>query len=138
MALTETGKSFPVYILILPGDEVFPVVLSGELDIDMATYAMTANDVAREMEAEAMMLICEQTMIARTNESEDLQDLLDGKLRPSEMPDKEDYLTMMYMFQDGQVESLISKIHSDPAGTRYTRDKKWIKEAVTSMITEWK
>ena len=138
MALTETGKAFPVYIIILPGDDVFPIVLAGEMELDVASYSLMANDVAREMQAEAMMLICEQVMVSRTNDSTDLQDLLDGTVRPRDMADKEDYLTMMYMFEDGQVESLIAKIHSDPRGTRYTKDKKWIKEAVTNMITEWK
>lgn len=138
MTMSETGKTFPVFLLILPGDQVFPIVLGGDSELDMASYSMTANDVAREMEAEAMMLICEQIMVARTNDSDDLQDLIDGKVRPRDMADKKECLTLMYMFEDGKIESLISTIHSDPAGTRYTKDKKWISEAVTNMITKWK
>lgn len=137
MAMTEIGKTMPVYILITADDEVLPIALAG-VEMDMAGYAQLAVQIAAEMDAKAMMLICEQIMLSRTKDSEDLQDLLDGIKRPSEQPDAEAYLTLIFMEASGECESLIAKIHKDPLGTRYTKDSEWVKDSVTNMIMPWK
>ena len=44
----------------------------------------------------------------------------------------------MYLDEHNVCESIIAEIHKDPAGTRFTRDFKWIDEAVTNILVPWK
>lgn len=136
MGMTEIGRAMPVFLLMLPGDEVFPVILA-DMDMTVEGYAQITSNVATDMGAEAVILICEQIMVSREEGEKDLRGLLDGTIRPSELPDKKEYLTLMYVNIDGEINSIIAEIHSDPIGTRYTKDQKWMEEAVTNMIYPW-
>lgn len=135
MAMTQIGRAVPVYIMILGNNDVFPIII--EQQIDLQEYANIAISVANEYNAEAMILICEQFMVSKQKGDAELQDMLDGKLRASQHPDRKEFLTLMYMDRTGKCESMIAEIHKDLSGTPFTRDFKWIDEAVTSMITPW-
>ena len=136
MAMTELGKSVPIFVLILPDDSVFPVVIQGG-EYNVQEYAAIVNDVASQMGAAAMMLVAEQMMVSKTSDDADLQALLNGTMRPSEHPDSKPYLTLMYLDDQGTCESIIAEIDRDPIGTPFTREHKWISEAVTNIIQPW-
>ena len=137
MTLTERGAVAPVILLILETEQVLPIVIQGEV-YGLYEYSMIANDIAKQMEATAMILVAEQWMVKKKQTDVDLQPLLNGIIRPSEHPDKEEYLTLMYSDGDGTCESLIAKIHKDPSGRKFTRDQNWISEAISNVIQPWK
>lgn len=136
MAMTEIGQTVPIFVLILPDDTVYPVIIRGE-EYNIQEYALIVNDVAKQMNANAMILICEQMMISRTKDDADLQSLLNGTIKASEHPDSKACLTLMYMEPDGKCESIISDIEMDPRGTLFTRDFKWIQESITNILQPW-
>jgi hypothetical protein len=136
MAMTQIGKTTPIYIMVLPGNEVYPIVIQDK-DIDLQQYATLAMNIAQEYRAIAMILICEQYMVSKHKDDPEVQAILDGLMRASEHPDREEYLSLIYMDQSGKCESYIGKIHRDPMGTPFTRDSQWIEDAATSMITPW-
>lgn len=135
--MTEQGEINPIYILILPGDQILPVVLSTE-GIGMIQYSEAVRLIAKDIDAEAVVLVCEQYMVSKPKDSPEANALLSGQIKPSDHPDKEEYLTLMYVDAVGKCDSLISKVHSDPLGTRYTTDSRWIENSSTNMIRPWK
>lgn len=134
--MTKIGRAVPVYIMILPGNEVYPIVIQDK-DISLTEYATMSMNIAEQYQAEAMILICEQYMISKTKDDPELQAYLTGVKRASEDPDNKKFLTLVYMDKSGDCESLIGEIFTDPIGTPFTRDSTWIEDAVTSMIMPW-
>jgi hypothetical protein len=137
MSLAESGKIIPLFILILPDQSLLPIIVGNGEEIDLKLYSSGAINAAQEMDADAIIFICEQYMVSKIKGDPDLQPLLDGGIKPSEHPDKEDYLTIIYMEKDGNCESLVSKIKRDLAGTRYAVDFEWLEHSVTNMLTSW-
>lgn len=138
MALTEQGMAIPIFVLILPDDKVYPIIIQSEQEYDIQGYSSIVHDIAGQMNAKAIILVCEQFMVSKSQSDPGLKDLIDGKVRASEHPDRKDYLTLMYLDEQNKCESIISEIHKDPAGTKFTRDFKWISEAVTNILVPWK
>ena len=138
MAMTEQGMTVPVFVLILPGDQVYPVIIQSDQEYDVQGYSALVHDIAGQMDAIAIMLVCEQFKVSKQQSDPALKDLLDGKIRASQHPDRKEYLTLMYLDEHNVCESIIAEIHKDPAGTRFTRDFKWIDEAVTNILVPWK
>ena len=136
-ALTEQGRISPLYIMILPDGSQMPIIAQGG-DLTVEMYASAAHSAAHEMGAKGMIFICEQYMVSKTKDDKELQALLDGQIRPSQHPDAEEYLTLMYMTAIGECESLIAKIHKDPMGTKYTNEREWIENSTTALLTPWK
>lgn len=137
MALTEHGKVYPTYVMIIQ-DEMIPVIAAPKENLTLAEYERAVNQAAMDVQPDAIILICEQWMVSRQKDDPETQLLIDGVLRASEVPDKESYLTLIYTDIDGNSESLVAKIDSDPAGTRFTRDQSWIKGCVSNLIKPWK
>lgn len=136
-ALTERGNIEPLYVMIMADDSTIPIVIQGG-EVTMEMYADAAVNAAHEMGASAMFFVCEQSMVSKKKDDPEIQALLDGKLRASQHPDAEDYLTLIYMTAEGDCESLIAKVHKDPMGTRYTNEKEWVDGSITNMLTPWK
>jgi len=136
MTLTEHGKVFPTYIMII-GDELLPVVVAPKAEMTLVEYEDIVHQAAQQTQPDAMMLICEQWMVSKDQNDPDVQLLIDGVIRASEHEDKKPYLTLIYTNADGSSESLVSEVESDPAGTKYTREPKWIKDCVSNMIRPW-
>jgi hypothetical protein len=136
-ALAESGRVPPLFIMVLQDDTVMPIIL-GQTEIDMIEYASASMEAASDMDAKALILSCEQYMVSRNKGDADIDDLMNGIIKPSEHPDKAEYLTLIYMTSDGDYDSLISKIHTDPRGTRYTADFKWVDDSVSNIIQPWK
>lgn len=136
MALTEYGKVFPTYIMILDG-QLVPVIVAERAEMTLIEYEDAVHQAAQHAQPEAIMLICEQWMVSKDKNDPDVQLLMNGVIRASEHEDKKSYLTLIYTNSNGKSESLIAEIESDPAGTRFTRDQSWIKDCVSNMIRSW-
>lgn len=135
--MTEKGSIAPVYILILSQDRTLPVVLNTNL-IGLEQYSEAVSKIAKDLDAEAVMFLCEQYMVSKPKDSPEANALVSGQIKPSEHPDKEEYLALIYMDQTGHNETCIAKIYTDPSGTRYTNDSRWINKGATNMIKPWK
>ena len=136
MTLTEHGKVFPTYIMIMEG-QLVPVVVAEKAEMTLAEYEDIVHQAAQQTNPEAMMLICEQWMVSKHQDDPDIQKLIDGVIRASEHEDKKPYLTLIYTNANGDSESLVAEIENDPAGTRFTREPTWIKDCVSNMIRPW-
>jgi hypothetical protein len=138
MSMSESGKVIPVFALILGDGSVVPVMITDGQEFSMSDYASMAITAAHNMDAEALMLICEQAMISKKKNDPEIQAILNGSIKPLEHPDKEDFLCIIYMTANGETESLIAKIHTDLVGTRYTVDSKWVDYAASNLLAPWK
>lgn len=137
-SLCENGIVPPLYFLILEGDQLLPILISRDSgEVAVQDYANLSLMKANEMDAEAVIFICEQYMVSKKKGDREYEQLLNGFIKPSQYPDREEYMTLIYRHEDGLVRSLISKIYTDPKGTRYTKDRRWIKKGVTNLITPW-
>lgn len=138
MVLTEKGPIPPLYAMILQDDSVVPIVVTIEEGLSLDEYASSAINAAHEANAEALLLLCRQNIVTRTKDDPDVDLLMKGLLRPSQMPDKNEYLTIVYMASDGYCNSIISKIIKDIKGTPYTVDFEWLGGSVTNYMIPWK
>lgn len=138
MSLAESGVITPLYIMILNDGSLLPIIIgNGEESIDLKLYASGAVNAAQEMDAAAMLFVCEQYMVSSSKDDPSMQALLNGTIRASEHPNKEEYLAIVYMDKEGNCESLISKIQKDLAGRRYAVEFEWIEASMTNMLVPW-
>ncbi len=133
--LAEHPAVVPTYIMIIDGDLV-PVVVPHK-EISMEEYEYFVHEAAKQSKPEAMIFICEQWMVSRRKDDPQAQLLIDGVIRAQDQKDKEPYLSLIYKHADGNTNSLIAKIESDPVGTRFTRDQTWIENCESTMIRSW-
>ena len=80
MALTEHGKVFPTYIMIVDG-QLLPVLVAEKGEMSLAEYEEIVHLAAQQTQPEAMMLICEQWMVAKDQNDPEVQLLIDGVSR---------------------------------------------------------
>jgi len=136
MVLTEHGKIFPTYIMIIDG-QLLPVIVAEKAEMSLVEYEDVVHQAAQQAKPDAMMLICEQWMVSKDKDDPDVQLLIDGVIQASDQKDKKSYLTLIYTDANGNSESLVAEIEADPAGTRFTRDQMWIDNCVSNMIRPW-
>jgi len=136
MLLTEHGAIVPTYIMIVEG-QLVPIMVTPQAEMATDDYQDMVYQIAKELNPDAILFICEQWMISRPPDDPEILLLINGTMKPSEQEDKESYLTLHYKNRDGDERSLMSKIHTDPAGTKYTKDQSWIVTCVSNMIEEW-
>jgi len=136
MLLTEHGAIDPTYIMIVEGQRI-PVMITPQAEMSMEDYQDIVHQAAKELDPDGILFICEQWMISRPKDDPEIQLLLNGTMKPSEQSDKEPYLTLIYKNRDGDSKTLISKVHTDPGGTKYTKDQSWINTCISNMIGEW-
>jgi len=134
IVLAEQGQVAPIYFIIK--DKTMNPV-AGHPGITVQQLANTSVNIAHEINADAIVLICEQWMVKMKKGSKEAQDYLDGTKKPSEASDAEAYLTLTYMSKTGEAESLIGKIRRSPNGVNFIRDSKWIPVTAINMITPW-
>lgn len=133
ITLAEHGSLGPMYFLLKDGS-VVPIMRNTEDIRDVASIAVIA---AQSIDADAIVLICEQWMLKMKKDDPNLQLYTDGILRPSDSDLKEAYLTLIHMTKDGEVDSLIGKINISPNGVKYVCETQWLETSVTNMITPW-
>jgi len=134
LVLAEHGGVAPVFFIV-KDKGLNPIV--GVTDFTIQELANQAVNTAHEMNADAIILVCEQWMIKMDKNDERLKDYIDGNKRPSESSLAEEYLTLTHMTKVGEASSLIGKIHTSPNGVKYVRESSWINDTVTNMITPW-
>ena len=134
IVLAEQGQVSPIYFIIK--DKMMNPV-AGYPGIAIEHLASVTVNMAHEVEADAVVIVCEQWMVEMKKGSKEAQDYLDGTKKPSESPDAKAYLTLTYMSKTGEANSLIGKIRKSPNGVNFIRDSKWISETTTNMITPW-
>ena len=134
--LSEGNKIVPTFFMILPDNKLMPVVTTET--IALKEYASITIRYADEMNAEALILICEQYMVSKKKYDPILQSILAGKIKPSDHPDRKSYLTVNYMSAIGETETIISEIHSDLKGTRYNREHSWLHSSLTNIMVPWR
>ena len=134
LVLADKGRVTPMY-LIVKDKMMNPVV--GHPGVTTQQLASSAVNVAHEINADAIVLVCEQWMVKMKKGTKEAQDYLDGTKRPSESPDAKSYLTLTYMDKNGKASSLIGKIHTSLNGVNFIRDSEWIDDTATNMITPW-
>jgi len=134
--LTENGSVTPIFIAILPdNNELMPIVITGIENLSLDEYAVIATNAAAQIDAVAMMLICEQ-WVAKVLEDEPML----ASIAPSQHPDKMECLAVIYMTATGECSILTSEIHKDPSGTKYTKDSVWLNDAsvLSGIVSPWK
>lgn len=135
MLLTETGMVLPTMFIVLKDETVMPMVAP---QLPIKTLCSAAVNMASEKDAEALMFICEQSILSLDKDDPRVDAFTSGLIKPSESEDSEDYLSLIYMSAEGDCQTLLGKIHQDPAGTRYIRDQKWLDNAHTNVLTPWR
>jgi len=135
--ITEQGFSVPLFIMHLSDGEMMPVMMSGHSEISIEEYASAAMLGASEMNAMALIFICEQYVVSKRKDDVEMQCLLNGTIKPSDHPDREECLTMIYMDKKGKCISLIGKIEKDIRGTKYINETHWTQGSVTNIIQPW-
>ncbi len=128
MALAESGLDTTLFVLVKENQSI-PILVPPGFDIDTTGYSMMALYYAKEQNADA--LICVSGMwIVKQHISE-----LEEDIRPSEHPDREHYLNLIYMSADGKtMESIVGKVEQDPSGTKFVRNHEWSEGLET---TKW-
>ena len=134
MTLTEHGKVSPMYLMIVEG-QFIPVI--AQENMSFQEYEGIVYQAAASVQANALVLISEQWMVARHKDDPEAQLLIDGVIRPGDQDDKETYLTLVYTDNKGLSETLAAKVEADPSGTRFTREPTWVEECVSSLIAPW-
>jgi len=133
--LTENGSVAPIFIAILPDEnELMPIMVTGFENLNLDQYAIIATNAAVELNAIAMILICEQWTVKVDEDGTGY-----SMIPPSQHPDKVECLSVVYMTAKGDCAILTSEIHTDPIGTKYTKDAEWMDGAdiVSGIMTPW-
>lgn len=138
MNLAETGKVAPLYIIVLEDDSILPIITCEDQHIDLTDYTELSVKTAHEMNAKTLLFICEQSVVRKKKDDPCIQAMLSGQIKPSEHPDKEDYLFLYNIESAGTCHSIMAKIHSDLVGTRYIKDYKWVKNVDNDIAKNWK
>ena len=132
MMLTEQGYIVPTFILIIDG-QLRPIVIGNGEDITISKpeYKDIVYQAIKEHQPEAVIFICEQWIVAKSDYDPQTQSLVDNE-------NKESYLTLTYAKPNGNSEALIAKIESDLVGTRYTKSQNWTEHFIPNMVQSWK
>ena len=136
--LSEEGDIYPLYMMIMKDGSLMPIVLKQGIEISMGDYANIAIDAAKELDADAMVFACEQSIVSKAKGDPEIGAMVQGKIKASEHSEAKDHLTLIYMTKDGECESLIGKIHKDPTEAKFVKDQKWIDGSITNVMSSWK
>ncbi|MCK5613790.1 hypothetical protein KAR91_68635 [Candidatus Pacearchaeota archaeon] len=119
-SLVESGRDTPLFVLIKDNQSI-PILIPPGLEIDVASYTMMSLNLAREQNADAIMVVSGMWVV--TGEIDDI----DLTIRPSESDMKEHYLNLVYMTADGsEFNSIAGKVEIDPQGTKFIRHHEWL------------
>jgi hypothetical protein len=132
-ALAEKGMDAPIFILI-KNDKSIPLLIPPDLEIGVAEYASMASDNARDLNADAIIVISGMWVVIDKAEN------LDPNVKPSDHPNREHYLNLVYMSADGKtLESIAGKVETDLAGHQFVREHEWLESMLDfNFIEAWK
>lgn len=138
MQLAEEGKVNPIYFIVKE-DFFKPILPDPNADFDMKQYSSAITNMAHEVNADAVILISEQYTVNIEKTDPRSQALLDGLLKPSEQPDREESLVVVYIEANGQTASLFGTIITNVSSqVKYIKESKWMSNVKTSLITPWR
>ena len=137
IALTENKAIPPLYAAITPENELIPIMLAKNVEVDFSVYSSLAVRAATELKATGMMLVSVQYLITKDKDDPSILSLMSGEIRASEHPDSVENLILTYMSQHGETETLIAEVKKDPSGTPYTVDQKWLKVSESNLMIPW-
>lgn len=132
-ALAETGLDTALFVLIKDNESI-PILVPPGTDIDTAGYAMMSMHYAKEHDADAIVVVSGMWIV-----KQHIQEY-DPDMRPSEHPDREHYLNLIYMTADGgEMESIVGKVETDPGGRKFVRDHEWTQGIeMTHWLEPWR
>lgn len=138
MQLAEEGKINPIYFIVK--DDLFkPILPDPNVNFNMKEYSSAIVNMAHEVNADAVILISEQYTVNIPKTDPRSQALLDGLLKPSEQPEREEGLIVVYIEANGQTASLFGKIDTNISSqVRYIRESSWMSNVKTNLITPWR
>ena len=138
MQLAEEGTVSTVYFIV-KDNAIRPVFPDPEKQLNMAEYSSAIVNMAHEINADAVILLSEQYTVNISKSDPRKQALLDGFIKPSEQPDKEESLVVIYIEANGKTTSLFGKINTNIASqVRYVKEKDWMSNVKTGLITPWR
>lgn len=138
MQLAEEGTVSTVYFIV-KDDNIRPVFSDPEKQLDMQQYSSAIVNMAHEVNADAVILLTEQYTVNIPKEDPRSQALLDGLIKPSEQPDKEESLIVIYIEANGQSESLFGIIDQNISSqVRFIRESNWMANAKVGLIPPWR
>ena len=138
MQLAEEGSISTIYFIV-KDNGIKPVFPDPERKLDMEEYSSAIVNMAHDINADAVILLSEQYTVNIAKTDPRKQALLDGFIKPSEQPDKEESLVVIYIEANGKTTSLFGKINTNIASqVRYVKEKDWMLNVKTSLITPWR
>jgi hypothetical protein len=138
MQLAEEGAASTVYFIV-KDDVIKPVFPDPEKNLNMAQYSSAVVNMAHDIDADAVILISEQYTVNIPRTDPRSQALLDGLMKPSEQPDREESLVVIYIEANGQSQSLFGVIDKNISSqVRYIRESSWMSNVKTSLIPPWR
>lgn len=131
--LAESGADTPLFVLIKDNESI-PILIPPGMEIDVAGYATMSLKLAKEHDADAMLVVGGMWVVS------DLLDNIDLQTKPSESEKREHYLNLVYITKDGKIiESIAGKIETAPDGTQYVKDQEWLDSVQDfSLLQPWK
>lgn len=138
MQLAEEGKVNPIYFIVKE-DFFKPVLPDPNTDFDMKQYSSAITNMAHEVNADAVILISEQYTINIEKTDPRSRALLDGLIKPSDQPDREESLVVVYIEANGKTASLFGTIITNVSSqVKYIKESNWMSNVKTSLITPWR
>lgn len=132
--LAETGVDMPV-ISLIKDDKCIPILIPPLMEITMEEYTSKANEMAKEENADAILMIAGMWVVKGRKGELDLTE------RPSESPNREEHLNLVYMSANGNVTASISgEIKTNVGtGTKYVEKYDWMDSVShTNFFEPWK
>jgi len=131
--LAETGLDTPLFVLI-KDDQPIPVLIPPQVEIELTEYATYSLKFAKEHAADAMLFVSGMWVVSGPEVE------LDYSVRPSESKDREHYLSLVYISNDGKSKaSLVGKVEQDPTGRKYVREQTWLDSVRNfNLLSSWK
>ena len=118
--LVESGRDAPLFVLIKDNESI-PIIIPPGIEIDLPYYATISLKLAKEQDADAMMVVGGMWVVS------DHIDNIDLQTRPSESDKREHYLNLVYITKDGKtLESIAGKVETDIAGMMYVKEQDWM------------
>ncbi len=135
--LTESGVCNTLFFVI-KDYEIFPLLLDDGVEMPINNYLSMCLRYASDHDSDAVLLIGEQFMIKGKKDDAVMKQLLSGKMKASDHPDRKSFLVLSYMTAEGVVNLLFGEIKTSLSGTKYVADQKWTFNAATSVLVPWR
>ena len=131
--LAETGVDMPV-ISLIKDNQCIPILIPPYIEITVDEYAARANEMAKEQNADAILIIAGMWVVKGHKDEIDLEQ------RPSQSPNREEHLNLVYMSADGEeTASITGEIKTNVGtGTKYVEKYDWMDAVRNNFFEPWK